>query len=184
MRAHGFHVGFLLPWIVALSLLLSGCAGSDGETGSSPDMDQPGRQQEPASAKEAASTEGKVLLTVTDTAGNPASGAVVRLSGALAVEGVTDTDGNSLFTGLPPGSYTLQASKGDTSHPNIHLEVTGSESLERRASGSSQAAGRVPIRSAKTRATRPVAAHAERPRWFRVVGGGHPQWSAGSFQLR
>ena len=133
MRPHGFHMGFLLPWIVALSLLLSGCAGSDGGTGSSPDPDQTGGQQEPASAKEAASTEGKVLLTVTDAAGNPASGAAVRLSGAFDGEGVTDTDGNSLFTGLPIGSYTLQASKGDTSHPNIHFEVGGGESLERKA---------------------------------------------------
>ena len=73
------------------------------------------------------------MLTVTDTAGNPASGAAVRLSGASVRQRLTDTDGNSLFTGLSIGSYVLQASEGDTSHPSIHFEVTGSESLERKA---------------------------------------------------
>ncbi len=129
MHAHGVFIAML----VAISLLLAGCGGSDGGTGSSPETGRAGGQQESASTTEEVSTGGRVLLTVTDTAGNPTSGAVVRLSGALVGEEVTDTDGNSLFTGLPPGSYTLQASKGDTSHPNIHLEVTGSESLERRA---------------------------------------------------
>ncbi len=133
MRAHGFHLGFSLPWLVALSVLLYGCGGSDGGRGPSPETGRAGRQQDLASTTEEAATQGRVLLTVTDAAGNPASGAVVRLSGALAGEGVTDTVGNSLFTGLPIGSYTLQASKGNTSHPSIHFEVTGSKSLERNA---------------------------------------------------
>ena len=94
---------------------------------------QASRQQESASTTEEANTESRVLLTVTDTAGNPASGAVVRLSGAMVGEEETDTEGNSLFIGLPIGSYTLQASKGNTSHPKIHFEVTSGESLERKA---------------------------------------------------
>ena len=133
MPAHGLHIGFLLPWLVALSLFLAGCVGSNGGRGPSPETGQEGRQQDLASTTEEAATQGRVLLTVTDAAGNPASGAVVRLSGALSGEGVTDSDGNSIFSGLPIGSYTLQASKGDTSHPSIHFEVTGSKSLERNA---------------------------------------------------
>ena len=129
MRDHEFIVALL----VALALVLSGCGGSDGGTASSPETGPAGGQQEPASTTEEALTGGRVLLTVTDTAGNPASGAVVRLSGALVGEEVTDADGNSLFIGLPAGTYTLQASKDDMSHPNIHLDVTGTEPLQRRA---------------------------------------------------
>jgi len=126
-------MGFLIALLVGLSLLLSGCGGSDGRRGSSLEMGLAGDQQEPLSTTDEVSTTGKVLLTVTDRAGNPASGAVVRLSGALVVEEMTDPDGKALFTGLPAGSYTLQASKGDMSHPRIQLEVADSESLERRS---------------------------------------------------
>ena len=133
MRAHGFHVGFSLPWVFAISLLLYGCGGSDVGSESFRETGQASRQQESASTTEEASTEGRVLLTVTDSAGNPASGAVVKLSGAMVGEEETDTEGNTLFTSLPIGSYTLQASKGNTSHPKIHFEVTSGESLERKA---------------------------------------------------
>ena len=92
-------------------------------------------------------TEGRVVLTVTDTAGNPVAGAEVRLSRALAREDVagdnlspgsytlqasetTDAEGRTLFTRVPPGIYALQTSMQGMSHPRIRFEMTG-QFLER-----------------------------------------------------
>ena len=127
-------LGFPLAFLIALSIFLSGC-GSPSE-GAAP------------------SSLGSIVLTVTDTAGNPLSGALVRLSSALAREEVavadghalstslsttgytiqtaevTDSDGQAPFTRVPPGNYTLQASKEGMSHPSIRFQVTNSESFE------------------------------------------------------
>ena len=45
--------------------------------------------------------------------------------GTQESEIVSGGDGFARFADLPPGEYTVQASKGNTSHPRIEFEVNG-----------------------------------------------------------
>src|SRR5437762_498315 len=56
-----------------------------------------------------APSTGDLLVTVTDRATVPLSGAQVTLAGGTGATAHTDGRGRILFAGLPPGAYTAAA---------------------------------------------------------------------------
>ncbi len=112
LRSSGFFHALLF---VGLSLVLAGCSG------------------QPASPLPGQGAGGSFTLRVTDLDGNGVEGAVVRFAGTRAAEIVSGSDGSARFADLPPGEYTVQASKGNMSHSRIEFELNDGESLTRAA---------------------------------------------------
>ena len=128
LRSSGVFKSLLF---VSLSLFLAGCGGSSVSgpslTASAPSSDQP------ASPAPGRGAGGSFTLIVTDLDGNGVEGALVRFAGTRAAEIVSGSDGSARFADLSPGEYTVQASKGNTSHSRIEFELNDGESLTRTA---------------------------------------------------
>jgi tetratricopeptide (TPR) repeat protein len=75
-----------------------------------------------------------VTGSVRDGSGTPVAEASVRLQaqgGARAEERKTDTSGNFGFSGLPPGSYVLSASKGEQHSGEVTVNLARGNSIQR-----------------------------------------------------
>ncbi|MBC2727058.1 InlB B-repeat-containing protein [Desulfosporosinus sp.] len=69
--------------------------------------------------------------TITDTDGNPVSGATISLTdtndGSKTYTGTTDADGNYSIPGVPDGTYTITVTKGSETLGNGSIAVEGDD---------------------------------------------------------
>ncbi len=124
VRSSRFFATLLL---VTLLFFLSSCGGSHEDAVSRVTSPQGGDPQ--SSPAPTPGAGGNFTISVTDLDGNGIKGAVVRLAGTQEVVIASGSDGSARFDDLHPGEYTVQASKGNTSHPRIEFEVNGGKLL-------------------------------------------------------